>query len=205
MSLKKVGKIVLKVSAAIISILIICLLVISYYEVEINFAMEAGDFGDSIKLYDKLSNLSDKQLNRINTYSDFQNYIADLVCEEVKSNNNSGQKSLTEMRELITAYKDILSTEQYTDCVLWYSTLNGVAGADNYISSLLKSPKSYYRYSNSFIPPTKPSDDGTYKLIYNVKYGATNSFGAEVTTSDIVLITMKINFDTLDVKYTFTK
>ena len=122
----------------------------------------------------------------------------DAVVEEILSYKNEGTKKAY---SLIRKHATQMSEEQLKKCLLSYTKWSSLKPAEEKIKTYLKSPRSYYRYSGNVKDPAL-QDDGRYKVELTIKFGATNSFGGEVTDTVTVYVFCTIDFDSLEVEFT---
>ena len=76
-----------------------------------------------------------------------------------------------------------VSDECMEECLITYGRWASIDIAESYVKERLKSPRSYYRYKASVTAPSYEDDEGCYNINVYLDFGATNSFGAEVTDS----------------------
>lgn len=122
-----------------------------------------------------------------------QDTVADIdaIVEKILSYKNDGTD---DAYKLIQQYGDRMTAEQLMNCLLSYGRWMCLEPAEAELKTYLKSPRSYYRYSGSITTP-ELQEDGTYKVTVKLKYGATNSFGGEVTDDVTVYVAFRINTD----------
>lgn len=65
----------------------------------------------------------------------------------------------------------------------------------NEIKEKLKSPNSYHEYNNKVDTPIILDDTDECSVIVKIKYGATNSFGAEITNNVSALISFSVDIE----------
>lgn len=97
----------------------------------------------------------------------------------------------------LNKYKKYL-TEDQQDLLLasYYFFEDGPIYVQNYIQSRLKSPRSFYVYNMDVDYYTfYVEDNKEYNNSIKITYGATNSFGAEVTKTKTFLIDFRLNSD----------
>lgn len=120
----------------------------------------------------------------------------DAVVDEILSyKNGETEKAYALLKE----HASMMTSEQKESCLLSCARWSCLEPAEDKIKTYLKSPRSYYRYEGSLGKP-ELQDDGTYKVMVKVKYGATNSFGGEVTDEVTLYVTFTANTDTLEYK-----
>lgn len=160
----------------------------------------------TVEYYDKLTNLqyyyknlSDQEKSKIKNAEALNSAVKKVeklkaveVVKEIKNLAN-GDSSSAEYE--IIRNKNLLSKEQIEECLAEIGRWEAVDEADELIISCLKSPKSYNRYEAYTSKPYQ-EDNGNYSVNIEIKYGATNSFNAEVT--DIVNINVEY---TVDIEY----
>lgn len=119
------------------------------------------------------------------------------AVEEIKDMANGDSSSA---KYEVMYNKDLLTKEQIEECLVEIGRWEAVDEADELIISCLKSPKSYNQYEASTYEPYQ-KDNGNYSVTVKIKYGATNSFNAEVT--DIVQIIVEYTVDINDLSISF--
>ena len=122
--------------------------------------------------------------------------VSKLVEQILSLKNGESEKTLKLIQE---NYLD-MSKKQLEECLASYGRWAFIENAEEKIKSYLKSPRSYYRYSGNVGEPQK-QDDGTYCVSISLKYGATNGFGAEITSDVSGLIYYSIDFDTINASF----
>ena len=108
------------------------------------------------------------------------------------------EKSTAE--RLLLLYKDILSDEQKKGSLVEIARWGVVSKCEDLLKENLKSPKSYTQYSVSTTGPSL-QDDGQYYIGVDIKYGANNSFNAEVTDTAQFDVYYTIDVENLTYNY----
>ena len=87
-----------------------------------------------------------------------------------------------DIEEIIDEYYDIMTIEEKTEILELLGISMSLEAVEDEIIPNLKSPRSYHRYSFE-IPdfPIYSEEDDEYFIMIDLKYGATNSYGAEIT------------------------
>lgn len=157
------------------------------------------------KLKDEYLDLGDDEKEKISNSSELDEMLleAQEKYAEKKASDIMGQAfyNITSAKSEFDTYTDIMSDEQKKNCLIEMAKWDSLTKAENYFKNYLKSPSSYTRYDYSCSDPYL-QDDGSYRTIVDLEYGATNSFNAEVrnTTSVYVYFTL----DSELTKYTFS-
>ena len=126
-------------------------------------------------------------------------YKALSVIAQIKEYKNDG---IDTIMQLISQNSQVLNEEQRLECLVWYGRWASLAKAEAEIKTYLKSPRSYNRYSGSITEPIL-LDDGSYRTLVKLEFGAENSFGAELRENEKVYCYFDV--DTTNLKVTFTK
>lgn len=113
---------------------------------------------------------------------------------------NNANGWLTLAKNEYRLYKNIMTDEQLTDSMLAIARWEAVEVAEDFFRWYLKNPNSYTRYSASTTSPTL-QENNLYRTKVELKYGATNSFGAMV--SDTVALYVYIDVDLNSKSFSF--
>lgn len=175
---------------------------VKIYDAKIETAVVNQNLGEMQGLLKEINNLEPTIKSNIKNYSELENSLTVAAYNTILSYKNA---KVDEMYKLIVEFKDSFSDEQLKTAMLNYAKWNGYNGAEEYIKSALKSPRSFNMYDGTVSGFTEDStfEDGSYKGMYTIEYGATNSFGGEVTTTTAVITKAYIDFENLSVKYTY--
>lgn len=95
----------------------------------------------------------------------------------------------------------IVSDECMEECLISYGRWASIDVAENYVKERLKSPRSYYRYKASVTAPNYDAEEGYYIINVYLDYGATNSFGAEVTDETQICIHYYVDMESRTVEF----
>lgn len=123
--------------------------------------------------------------------------IEKIVDEILSYKNDKTAKAW----EQITKYHSYMTKSQLQQCLISYARWKGFEKAEESIKDHLKSPRSYYFYDGRVGEP-ELQDDGTYRTYYSVTYGATNSFGGEVTDTTYVYVYFTIDIEKVEISFT---
>ena len=124
--------------------------------------------------------------------------INEIVDSILACKNNETERAW----KLIQDNAAYMDKNQLQECLISYGKWKSYEYAETEIKSLLKSPRSFYLYDGSIGTPAK-QEDGSYETKVTVKYGATNSFGGEMTDEVTVYVHFEADIDAVEV--TFTK
>ena len=86
-------------------------------------------------------------------------------------------------------------------CLITYGRWACVDVAEDYVKEQLKSPRSYYRYKASVTAPKYDEEEGNYRINVYLDFGATNSFGAEVTESMQIAVDYTVDVENRTVEF----
>lgn len=150
--------------------------------------------GDSAQIEIPLIGEGAKAAGNSNAYTDAE--ISAIVDEILQYKNADTDKAW----ELIETYSSFMSSDQIEKVLLSYGRWKAVEVAENELKTYLKSPRSYYRYSGSVGSPSRQSD-GKYKVVIDLEFGATNSFGGEITDDVTMYAYFTIDVDSVDVRF----
>lgn len=147
------------------------------------------------KLNDLISickNLTQEEFAQIENAEDFEEMFADYVGSLGQGNNWEEGLALVQKATFLSPD----GTENaLVSCGRW----GCIETAENYIKEYLKSPRSYYRYSASVSTPIESDDH--YTVIVTLNYGATNSFGAEVTSEERIFVYLYVDLEETNVRF----
>lgn len=156
--------------------------------------------------YDKLSDDGKKQITNYKILEDAliesRQLKAASVIEEIQQEANSD--NIQNAKDLLDSNAYLLTDEQITQSLVEIGRWEAVSKAEDYFKDFLKSPSSYKRYQAACYVPSLQEDD-TYRVQVQLKYGATNSFNAEVTDTVELYVYYKIDIDKLTINYTDTQ
>lgn len=93
----------------------------------------------------------------------------------------------------------ILSDDCTKTCLESYGRWACIESAEDHIKEQLKSPKSYYRYKASVSTPLEREE--YYIVDVYLDYGATNSFGGEVTSEEKIVVHFTIDLESRSVQF----
>jgi len=172
----------------------------SNYSEKIRSAISSEDVFQMIETRDIIMALDDSQRSKISGLQELEEALSSSAYETILSYNNT---EVEKMYELIVYCKNLFSDEQLETCLIHYGKWNGYYKAVDYIKALLKSPKSYTFYSGTAGGFKNPLKSGAYRGRYEIKFGATNSFGAEVTNTEEVYVTFFVDKDNLTIDYAY--
>lgn len=113
------------------------------------------------------------QLEQVSTFEDLLKTYTEEYCQ------SGAWRDCYSMLEPLT----IVSDECMEACLITYGRWACVDVAEDYVKERLKSPRSYYRYKASVTAPKYDEDEGSHRVNVYLDFGATNSFGGEVTKS----------------------
>lgn len=150
-------------------------------------------------LYSEYDSLDEQDKARIENRTALQELFAQAVTEQITEYKES---DIQVAMQLLKEYSDILSGEQITTCLVSIGRWGGLSEAEKYIKGLLKSPKSYYRYSATVSKPNGFTDGG-YACYYDVEYSGTNSFGGEIREAKRVYVKYFIDITALEIAYAY--
>lgn len=102
---------------------------------------------------------------------------------------------------LIKEHHQYMTRDQLKECLLSYGQWKALEKADEIIKYSLKSPSSYHRYGGSMKDPFE-SYTGEHVVQFTIKYGGSNSFGAEVVDEASISIYYEIDLENVSVKLT---
>lgn len=125
----------------------------------------------------------------------------EAVKEYIKNNAN-GSFSLA--KDEYNKYKDIMTDKQLKTAMLEIARWEAVDEAEKYLSNFLKSPQSYIRYSATTTFPVSQKNN-VYKTKVELKYGASNSFGAEITDKAELYVYITLNLETKNYSFKSTE
>lgn len=106
----------------------------------------------------------------------------DSVIRNAETHATHGRTD--DIEEIIDEYYNIMTTEEKKEILGLLGISKSLDAVENEIIPNLKSPRSYHRYS--FDIPSLPiysEEDDEYFIMLDLKYGATNSYGAEITNT----------------------
>lgn len=135
--------------------------------------------------YDTLEEKEKEQVTNFSRYEMVRSQFDALVSEKIESIAYQLSTSSYEEREMmktgLDVFGDYMTAEQKQEIFALYAFyIEAPEFLDEYLSERLLSPSSYRRYDivlESFVV----EDNGTYTGYFDVKYGGTNAFGAEIT------------------------
>ena len=113
------------------------------------------------------------QLEQAGTFEDLLKTYTEEYCQ------SGAWRDCYSMLEPLT----IVSDACMEACLITYGRWACVDVAEDYVKERLKSPRSYYRYKVSVTAPKYDEDEGSHRVNVYLDFGATNSFGGEVTES----------------------
>lgn len=115
------------------------------------------------------------------------------LLKNVQDDCEAGQYEAASIE--IKQNKSNLSDSELEGCITEIGKYESVEWAGEEISQNLKSPRSYHLYSYDATTPLKSSRGvNMYSIILDIKYGGTNSFGAEITKT--AMLTSYFTIDT---------
>lgn len=162
-------------------------------------AEKISDMENTIKSQDEIDSLfslcddlTQAEFAQIKNASEFESMLAEYV-------GSLGQNGKWEDGLALIQQAKFLSDDGIESCLVSCGRWGCIDSAEDYIRSYLKSPRSYYRYSGFVSTPNE--SDGHYTVTVTLNYGATNSFGAEVTSEDTVIVLMYIDLEDTSVRF----
>lgn len=183
-----------------------CKFYVNYKYANQNF--KDGKYKEAADLYIEL-------LPKANLYNDSKEKFYDTVEKNLKECKDKLSKgyadtiislangTMSSAKSLLNQNSKYMSDESIKNCLLEIGRWDSVYQAETYLKDYLKSPSSYRCYEAQTAPPRL--EDGLYKTYVKIKYGANNSFNAEVTDTADFYVYFTINNQTLNVKYTNTE
>ena len=163
------------------------------------------------ELKEEYSTMDSSAIEKVQKYSVLEDNIktwegqkASAIYAEVAMAINYGDYDMVyDFIDEIKQYKQYLSDEEVIKDLVLCGQCLGVYEAITYIKDGLKSPDSFNLYDLSV--GTADYDNGEWCSTYTIKYGATNSFGAEVTSTSTIYTYYTIDTDKVSVDFTHSK
>ncbi|MFI3292601.1 MAG: hypothetical protein SNI70_03675 [Rikenellaceae bacterium] len=151
------------------------------YEYIENIGVEIEDDSTIDAMIDMCGELTISEFSEIENSARFE----ELFCAYIETVCQKGDwdEALDFVHDM-----DFLSNDCTETTLITYGRWGSVESAEEYIKERLKSPRSYYRYNASVSTPTQNGDDDYYIVDVYLDYGATNSFGGEVTSEDHIVV-----------------
>ena len=160
-----------------------------------------GLLNELLQEYENLSDSGKASISNISLLEDSIVKCTELKAKEVTSTiKKKANGSTREAKELLIENAAIMTDKQIESCLIEIGRWSFVGHAESYFQTMLKNPYSYKRYSGSCGTP-ELQDDGTYKTLIHLDYGATNSFNAMVRDEVELYVYFTINTETLTVSY----
>lgn len=157
-----------------------------------------SEMGKQINSEEKLNefisickNLTQEEFAQIESAEDFEEMFSDYVGSLGQSNNWEEGLSLVQKATF-------LSPEGTENALVSCGRWGCIESAEARLKESLKSPRSYYRYSASVSLPRESA--GHYVVTVTLNYGATNSFGAEVTSDITLPVDLYVDLEDIDVR-----
>ncbi len=145
----------------------------------------SGDISDAEVLYADYNNLSDEIKAEMSFCEDFESAFPAYLVDYVSTLKND---EVEEIKRIIREYSECMSEEQSVSCLICLGRWDAVEKAEDFLKENLKNPHSYSRYSGRVSTPVEHSDYAYCTMYVELEYGATNSYGAEVESTDEIYI-----------------
>lgn len=181
----------------------------------------AEDLDNRIKNACNLDNPDKDMINKIESEyngldDDIKKKVKNASLIEKASNKIQAKKAYTEIimmdyTQSSEIYKKIqenieyFNDEQKSLSLLYYGQAKSLDYAIEFIMANLKSPKSFNLYDATYIDTKVDENSQEYYTIYSITYGATNSFGAEVTDTSTVYCYYTVDEENGDVEFSHAK
>lgn len=191
------------------------------YQTAIEIFETLGDYKDSVSYLNQSKQMSIVQhIDELGDNIDDEAALAELIseCKNLTQEQFAQLSNSAEFEEKFTAYVDnlgqsaqwdtalsliqdatMLSDDCVKNCLIIYGKWASIDSAEDYVRDHLKSPRSYYRYDASVSTPKEGQEN--YTVDVYLDYGATNSFGAEVTNEDKFIVEFEIDMSTRSVQF----
>lgn len=133
-------------------------------------------------------------------------YKSDVILDKIEVDY---QALSQDEKEEVSNYHDYeIAKAKFKDSVIDYlqkeAKNEGLKVVREKIKQSLKSPKSYNEYSCEADSPIILENSDTCSMTIKIKYGATNSFGAEVTDTVSALVSFSVDIENKSITITNT-
>lgn len=199
-----------------IAILLICLTFLLRPISAVALSNEYSQFNNSLsnyseeELFDLLVAISNELKNRrkaagnsnptqpvLSEDKDYSKEEIDAIVNEIlQYKNRDTEKAL----KLIKEYSEYMTDGQLKSTLLSYGKFESFNKAVEKLKTYLKSPRSFRLYDGSVYSPVL-QEDGSYKVQLEIEYGATNSFGAEITENVTMYATIVVDLQNVSVDF----
>ena len=173
---------------------------IASYNKSIEDAIDSYDIYEMMSTYETIQLLDSETKKELNNTQQLEDVMITTAYDTIMSYKNA---NADDMYNIISFCQHLFTNEQLEDCFAHYATYNGVEKAEDYLKEKLKNPGSYHRYSGTVNGFGKLSGDGGYAGHYDIKYGAENAYGGEVTYTETVYVKFFLDLENLYVDYAY--
>lgn len=159
-----------------------------------------GDISDAEALYADYNKLPDGIKAEMSYCEDFERSFSEYLVDYISTLKNA---EIEEIKRIIREYSDCMSDDQLTGCMIMLGRWASVELAEDFLKDRLKNPHSYNRYSGTVTVPVEYRESSCCTVDLEFEYGAKNSFGAEVESTDTVYACFSYDLETLNVHYDY--
>ena len=159
-----------------------------------------GNISDAEALYTDYKNLSDEIKAEMSYCEDFERTFPVYLVDYVSTLKNA---EIEEIKRIIREYSECMSDDQLTDCMIVCGRWASVEFVEDFLKDRLKNPHSYNRYSGTVTVPVEYRESSCCTVDLEFEYGAKNSFGAEVESTDTVYVCFSYDLETRNVQYDY--
>jgi hypothetical protein len=157
-----------------------------------------GNISDAEALYTDYKNLSDEIKAEMSYCEDFERTFPVYLVDYVSTLKND---NIEEIKRIIREYSECMDENQLATCMIYFGQWDAVEKAEDFLKENLKNPHSYHRYSGKVSTPEEHRDFAYCTMYVVLEYGATNSYGAEVESTDEIYIWF--SYDTAEQTITY--
>lgn len=159
-----------------------------------------GNISDAEALYTDYKNLSDEIKAEMSYCEDFERTFPVYLVDYVSTLKND---NIEEIKRIIREYSECMDEDQLATCMIYFGQWDAVEKAEDFLKERLKNPHSYHRYSGKVSTPEEHRDFAYCTMYVMLEYGATNSYGGEVESTEIVYICFSYDTDKRNITYNY--